>query len=232
MRHAEGGSAVTDGANLVSIDIANESGVEVDELALATLARYVLDELRIHPLAELSVLVVDEKAMAKLHKDWMNEPGPTDVLAFPMDELRPPHLGGVNVGRAGAEEPGPDPGLLGDVVLCPQVAAVQARDAGHSAQDELELLAVHGILHLLGYDHGEPDERTEMFGLQDRLLRSWRASRAAPTADKNAGNNAGNNAGTAGDGPGGTAGDGPGDGAPAESPGRQEGTGLCRPRAG
>jgi probable rRNA maturation factor len=228
VRHAEGGSAVADGANLVSIDIANESGVRVDELALAAIARYVLDELRIHPLAELSVLVVDEKAMAELHERWMSEPGPTDVLAFPMDELRPPHLGGVNAGRAGAEEPGPDPGLLGDVVLCPQVAAVQARDAGHSAQDELELLAVHGILHLLGYDHAEPDERTEMFGLQDRLLRSWRASRAAPTAD----NNAGSNAGTAGDVPGGTAGDGPGDGAPAESPGKQEGTGLCRPRAG
>jgi probable rRNA maturation factor len=226
VRHAEGGSAVIDGANLVSIDIANESGAGVDELALAAIARYVLDEMRIHPLAELSVLVVDEKAMAELHERWMSEPGPTDVLAFPMDELRPPHLGGVNVGRAGAEEPGPDPGLLGDVVLCPQVAAVQARDAGHSAQDEMELLAVHGILHLLGYDHAEPDERTEMFGLQDRLLRSWRASRAAPTppiaptADNSV------------DGAAGTSGDGAGEGAPAMRPGRQEGSGLCHPRAG
>jgi probable rRNA maturation factor len=162
----------------VSIDIANESGVGVDEIALAAIARYVLDELGIHPLAELSVLLVDEKAMAALHKDWMNEPGPTDVLAFPMDELRPPHLGGVNVGRAGAEVPGPDPSLLGDVVLCPQVAAAQARGAGHSTQDELELLAVHGILHLLGYDHAEPEERADMFGLQDRLLASWRSGRA------------------------------------------------------
>ena len=177
--HAEGGSAVTDWrANLVSIDIANESGVGVDEIALAAIARYVLDELGIHPLAELSVLLVDEKAMAALHKDWMNEPGPTDVLAFPMDELRPPHLGGVNVGRAGAEVPGPAPSLLGDVVLCPQVAAAQARGAGHSTQDELELLAVHGILHLLGYDHAEPEERADMFGLQDRLLASWRSGRA------------------------------------------------------
>jgi probable rRNA maturation factor len=162
----------------VSIDIANESGVGVDEIALAAIARYVLDELGIHPLAELSVLLVDEKAMAALHKDWMNEPGPTDVLAFPMDELRPPHLGGVNVGRAGAEVPGPDPSLLGDVVLCPQVAAAQARGAGHSTQDELELLAVHGILHLLGYDHAEPEDRADMFGLQDRLLASWRSGRA------------------------------------------------------
>ena len=164
----------------MSIDIANESGVEVDEVALAAIARYVLDELHIHPLAELSVLVVDEKAMAELHERWMGEPGPTDVLSFPMDELRPPHLGAGNAGRAGAEEPGPDPGLLGDVVLCPPVAAAQAREAGHSTQAELELLTVHGILHLLGYDHAEPDEKAEMFGLQDRLLASWRAGQAAP----------------------------------------------------
>ena len=162
----------------MSIDIANESGVEVDEVALAAIARYVLDEMHIHPLAELSVLVVEEKAMAELHERWMGEPGPTDVLSFPMDELRPPHLGGGNAGRAGAEEPGPDPGLLGDVVLCPPVAAAQAREAGHSTQAELELLTVHGILHLLGYDHAEPDEKAEMFGLQDRLLASWRAGRA------------------------------------------------------
>ena len=157
----------------MSIDIANESGVEVDEVALAAIARYVLDELHIHPLAELSVLVVDEKAMAELHERWMGEPGPTDVLSFPMDELRPPHLNGGNVGRAGAEEPGPDPGLLGDVVLCPPVAAAQAREAGHSTQAELELLTVHGILHLLGYDHAEPEEHATMFALQDKLLGSW-----------------------------------------------------------
>ena len=240
-RHAEGGSAVTDGANRVSIDIANESGVEVDEVALAAIARYVLDEMRIHPLAELSVLVVDEKAMAELHERWMSEPGPTDVLAFPMDELRPPHLGGVNAGRAGAEEPGPDPGLLGDVVLCPQVAAVQARDAGHSTQDELELLAVHGILHLLGYDHAEPDERTEMFGLQDRLLRSWRSSRAAPPTDAAAdapppppGADAATADAAADAAPRATA-SSAADAAPAEGPGElrgQEGSGLCPPRAG
>ena len=166
----------------MSIDIANESGLAVDEVALAAIARYVLDEMRIHPLAELSVLLVDEKAMTELHERWMGEPGPTDVLAFPMDELRPPHLAGGNACRAGAEEPGPDPGLLGDVVLCPQVAAVQARDAGHSTQEELELLAVHGILHLLGYDHADPGERTEMFSLQDRLLRSWRSGRQEDAA--------------------------------------------------
>ena len=163
----------------MSIDIANESGVEVDEVALAAVARYVLDQLRIHPLAELSVLIVDERAMTELHERWMGEPGPTDVLSFPMDELRPPPLGGAHVGRGGAEEPGPAPGLLGDVVLCPQVAAVQARQAGHSTQEELELLVVHGILHLLGYDHADPEEQATMFGLQDRLLKSWRAASIA-----------------------------------------------------
>jgi len=163
----------------VSIDIANEAGVAVDEVALAAVARYVLDQLRIHPLAELSVLAVDERAMTELHERWMGEPGPTDVLSFPMDELRPPPFGGAHTGRGAAEEPGPAPGLLGDVVLCPQVAAVQAREAGHSAQEELELLVVHGILHLLGYDHADPEEQATMFGLQDRLLKSWRAASAA-----------------------------------------------------
>jgi probable rRNA maturation factor len=201
----------------VSIDIANESGVEVDEVALAAIARYVLDELHIHPLAELSVLVVDEKAMTELHERWMGEPGPTDVLSFPMDELRPPHLGGGNAGRAGAEDPGPDPGLLGDVVLCPPVAAAQAREAGHSAQAELELLTVHGILHLLGYDHAEPEEKAEMFGLQDRLLASWRAGRAGPD-DRTGQDVQAGQAGTAGQ---------------AETARPQEGSsGLCPTRAG
>jgi probable rRNA maturation factor len=163
---------------LVTIEIANESGVTVDEMALASVARFVLDQLRIHPLAELSVLLVDQVAMTDLHVKWMDEPGPTDVLSFPMDELRPPSPGGAQAARAGGEESGPEPGLLGDVVLCPQVAAAQARQAGHSTQQELELLCVHGILHLLGYDHADPDEEAEMFGLQDELLRAWRADMA------------------------------------------------------
>jgi probable rRNA maturation factor len=153
----------------MSIDIANESGVDVDEAGLAAVARFALDQMRIHPLAELSVLLVDEPAMAELHERWMGEPGPTDVLAFPMDELRPP--------QPGSREDVTDPGLLGDVVLCPQVAAGQAVKAGHGTQDELELLSVHGILHLLGYDHAEPDEHKAMFGLQEQLLKAWSESK-------------------------------------------------------
>nr|WP_218935762.1 rRNA maturation RNase YbeY [Actinomadura citrea] len=150
----------------------NESSAEVDEKAIADLSRHVLDGMRVHPLAELSVLLVDEAAMTELHEKWMDEPGPTDVLSFPMDELRPGHMSG------GADEDGEtDPGLLGDVVLCPAVAEKQAREAGHSTAEELELLCTHGILHLLGYDHAEPEEHREMFGLQAELLGSWREKR-------------------------------------------------------
>lgn len=159
----------------MSIEINNESGAEVDEASLAALARHVLDELRMHPLAELSVLLVDTATMTGLHEHWLGQPGPTDVLAFPMDELRPPPPG---TDRSAAE-PGPLPGLLGDVVLCPEVAAEQARQANHPVADELDMLCTHGILHLLGYDHAEPEERAAMFGLQDRLLESWRSGRGA-----------------------------------------------------
>lgn len=156
----------------MSIEVLNESGVPVDEKAIERLSRHVLDGMRVHPLAELSVLLVDEAAMTELHEKWMDEPGPTDVLSFPMDELRPGHLSG-----GGDEDGETDPGLLGDVVLCPSVAERQAREAGHSTEDELELLCAHGILHLLGYDHAEPEEHKEMFGLQAELLTSWREKR-------------------------------------------------------
>jgi len=161
----------------MTIEIANESGISVDEPALAALARFVLDELRMHPLAELSVLLVDAPTIADLHQRWLGEEGPTDVLAFPMDELRPPPPGSDRNDRVGAADAGAAPGLLGDVVLCPEVATEQAREAHRPVTDELELLCTHGILHLLGYDHAEPDERATMFGLQDRLLESWRAER-------------------------------------------------------
>ena len=146
----------------MTIEVVNESDVEVDVDALGAQARFVLDRLRIHPQAELSVVLVDEAAMTDLHVRWMDEPGPTDVLSFPMDELRQPQ-----------DDEEPEPGMLGDVVICPQVADRQAAGAGHSRDDELALLLTHGILHLLGYDHAEPDEHAEMFGLQARLLAEW-----------------------------------------------------------
>jgi probable rRNA maturation factor len=153
----------------VSIEIANESGVEVDTDAVLAVARHALDEMGVNPLAELSVLLVDVGYMTELNHRWMGSDGPTDVLAFPMDE------GSVDHGPG--EVTGAEPALLGDIVLCPEVAAKQAATAGHSAADELHLLTVHGVLHLLGYDHAEPEEEKEMFGLQAKLLSSWRAAR-------------------------------------------------------
>jgi len=150
----------------VSIEVNNESGIAAGEAEIVGLARHVLAALRVHPQAELSVVLVDEAAIAELHLRWMDEPGPTDVLSFPMDELRP-----------GSEDGESDPGLLGDVVICPQVAARQAAAAGHSTQEELLLLTTHGILHLLGYDHAEPDEEAEMFALQRRLLLTYLSTR-------------------------------------------------------
>jgi probable rRNA maturation factor len=143
----------------MSIEINNESGIEVDESALLRLAAYELDFLRVHPDAELAILLVDEAAMEQLHVQWMDEPGPTDVLSFPMDELRP-----------GSDDEITPAGLLGDIVLCPQVAIAQAEEAGHSVLDELLLLTAHGMLHLLGFDHAEPDDEKEMFGVQRDIL--------------------------------------------------------------
>jgi probable rRNA maturation factor len=175
------------GAGGMSVDIANESGFEVSETALAALATYVLGQMRINPLAELSVLLIDENAMADLHQRWMGEPGPTDVLAFPMDELRPPIGGSASHRNAGGHDADPEPSLLGDVVLCPQIAAKQASAAGHSPEDEIELLCTHGILHLLGYDHADTREHATMFGLQERLLASWHASGGGIRAHPGAG---------------------------------------------
>ena len=143
----------------MTIEINNESTLEVDEVRVLSLATFALDELRIHPEAELAIQFVNEDAMTTLHVQWMDEPGPTDVLSFPMDELRPGNSLQLS-----------DPGLLGDIVICPQVAVKQAVTAGHETINEILLLTVHGILHLLGFDHAEPDEEKQMFGIQNEIL--------------------------------------------------------------
>ena len=143
----------------MTIEINNESDQKVDETRVLALASFALDQLRIHPDAELAIQFVNEDTMTTLHVQWMDEPGPTDVLSFPMDELRP-----------GSESEISGPGLLGDIVVCPQVAATQAVAAGHETSNEILLLTTHGILHLLGFDHAEPDEEKEMFGLQREIL--------------------------------------------------------------
>lgn len=148
----------------MTIEVLDESETGLDVAGLAALSRFVLDRMRVHPLAELCIKAVDEDTIARLNEQWMDKSGPTDVLAFPMDELRP-----------GLVTEEPEEGVLGDLVLCPAVAARQAEAAGHPVTAEIELLTVHGILHLLGYDHAEPAEHREMFGLQDELLAAWRA---------------------------------------------------------
>ncbi|NVM96810.1 rRNA maturation RNase YbeY [Arthrobacter wenxiniae] len=152
----------------MSIEINNESGVAVREEELVRLVRHILERMHLHPQTELSIIMADVENMEKLHIEWMDEPGPTDVLSFPMDELRP----------GTPEQPTPA-GLLGDIVLCPAVAQEQAAAAGHSMEEELLLLTTHGVLHLLGYDHADPEEKAEMFGLQRELLSSY-LGREAP----------------------------------------------------
>lgn len=162
----------------MSVEVANESGVDLDEQALVRISRHVLDRMGVSPLAELSLLLVDVEEMEKLHVRWMGEPGPTDVMAFPMDELDLRGSRGVSQGSGsgGYEPEETGPALLGDVVLCPEIAERQGSEAGHGTEAELRLLCTHGVLHLLGYDHADPEEHREMFALQAELLSSWRAA--------------------------------------------------------
>jgi probable rRNA maturation factor len=162
----------------VSIEVLEESQSEVDPRRLVRLSRFVLDRLRVHPQAELCIMLVDEETIAELNEKWMGSSGVTDVLAWPMDELRPGHVNDE-----------PVEGVLGDLALCAPVARRQADEArekgqtGYSLTDEVDLLTVHGILHLLGYDHAEPDEHAEMFGLQARLLAEWQGVLSGATVE-------------------------------------------------
>ena len=148
----------------MSIELRNETDIAVDELRILRIANFALDAMRVHPDAELEIMFYDEKAMEELHIKFMDEPGATDVMSFPMDELHP----GTIDELAG-------PGDLGSIVVCPSVATAQAVTAGHPAINEMLLLVTHGILHLLGFDHAEEDERIEMFGIQDRILAEFYA---------------------------------------------------------
>mgnify|MGYP003333987558 FL=1 len=145
----------------MKIEITNLTNENCDQNRIISLAQFAMSRMELHPDCELSISLVEESEMSALHIQWMDEAGPTDVLSFPMDEIRP---------KSRAQ----GPGMLGDVILCPDFAAKQAEEAGHSLQEELELLTVHGILHLLGFDHREAQEKREMFLLQDSYLTEWR----------------------------------------------------------
>lgn len=148
---------------MVTVEVDDRSSWAGDPQVLVDQAVFLGDVLGLHPDTELSLSLVDPDEMARLHVEWMDLDGPTDVLSFPMDELRIPAAGEAA-----------EPGMLGDIVLCPQVAADQGATAGHGQAAELELLLTHGLLHLLGHDHAEPEEHAVMFALQDQLLVAWR----------------------------------------------------------
>jgi probable rRNA maturation factor len=148
---------------MVAVAIDDRGGVPVDLDLLVEQAQFIGDRLGLHLDAELSLSLVPTVEIAELHERWMDLPGPTDVLSFPMDEMRVPAAG------APAE-----PGVLGDIVICPAVAESQGAAAGHGTVAELELLLTHAFLHLLGHDHAEPGEKATMFALQDSLLVAWR----------------------------------------------------------
>lgn len=156
--------------DVVPVEIRSDTDDPVDLDDLVRLAESVMSQLRLHPDSEVSITFVPPEAMETLHVEWLNEPGPTDVLSFPMDELIIP--------EAGAEAM---PGLLGDVVLCYPVARDQAQSAGHSTEHELHILLAHGILHLLGLDHVEADEEREMFALQQQLVATYERESGAGT---------------------------------------------------
>lgn len=152
----------------MSIEISNETEWEIDEDRIHSLATFAMARMYLHPNTDVFIRFVDLPTMEDLHIRFMEEPGPTDVLSFPMDELIPGDIHSV------APE-----GCLGDIVVCPDFAKEQAEKAGHPAINEMLLLITHGILHLLGFDHAEPEEEREMFGLQNQILKEFYEQEAA-----------------------------------------------------
>lgn len=145
----------------MAIEVLNETPFDVDVERVLALGKYLYEKLHIHAASELAVVFVDNEAMSQLHSEWMGLEGPTDVMSFPMDELR----------HGTVQQPAQ--GLLGDIVISPEVAAEHAARGGHSVADELALLVTHGMLHLLGYDHHDPEEKHDMFSLQHQLLEEF-----------------------------------------------------------
>ncbi|MEN9411956.1 MAG: hypothetical protein RIQ92_393 [Actinomycetota bacterium] len=143
----------------MTIEVTNRSGVAAPEREIESLLTFGISYMDLHPECELSVTFVDDKEMEELHIKWMDEPGTTDVLSFPMDMPE-----GKN-----------DPVMLGDIVIDPIVAQNQAATAGHSTEHEIYILAAHGLLHILGYDHADKDEEKVMFNLQETIVKKWEA---------------------------------------------------------
>lgn len=153
------------GADPATDAFVRESFEAVDTEVLTRLVEHAFNRMHLADDTYLSIAIVNEDEMERVHIEWMDLPGPTDVMSFPMDELRP------GDGRTVME------GVLGDIVICPWVAAQQALAAGHNTMEEMMLLTIHGILHLLGYDHATPEQERQMFGLQRQLLLTFFALR-------------------------------------------------------
>lgn len=145
----------------MAIEVLNETSYDIDIQRIVSLGKHLYNTLHIAPESELAVVFVDNDAMSHLHQEWMGLEGPTDVMSFPMDELRP------------GTQQAPAQGLLGDIVISPQVASEHAQRGGHSVADEIALLVTHGLLHLMGYDHHDADEKQQMFNLQTQLLEQF-----------------------------------------------------------
>jgi probable rRNA maturation factor len=143
----------------MTIELVNRSGALVPDKEITSLLNYGIEYMELNPECEISLSFVDVQEMEELHIKWMQEDGPTDVLSFPMD--MPESKGDVVT--------------LGDIVISPAVAAKQATAAGHSVEDEMYILATHGLLHILGYDHADPDEEKVMFALQEKIVKEWAA---------------------------------------------------------
>lgn len=141
----------------MTVEVTNRSGVTAPEKEIESLLTFGIDYMELHPDCELSVTFVDDAEMEELHIKWMDEPGTTDVLSFPMD----------------MPEGKDDAVTLGDIVIDPIVAANQAQSAGHSTEHEIYILAAHGLLHILGYDHADRDEEKIMFDLQETIVKKW-----------------------------------------------------------
>jgi probable rRNA maturation factor len=141
----------------MTVELVNRSGALVPETQMHTLLNFGIDYMELNPECEISLTFVDPQEMEELHIKWMDEPGTTDVLSFPMD--MPEKRGDIVT--------------LGDIVIAPAVAAKQALEAGHSTEHEIYILATHGLLHILGYDHADPDEEKVMFALQEKIVKEW-----------------------------------------------------------
>ena len=138
------------------IEIENRSGHLAPEAEIMKLLEFSIKELGLHPECDLTLAFINDTEMEELHIKWMILSGSTDVMSFPMDELKPND---------------PEPGILGDIVISPVLARAQAEKAGHSFEHEVKILAAHGLLHLLGYDHQELNEEKIMFALQEDLVK-------------------------------------------------------------